>query len=115
MKRYLAILFFVMLSTLVVFGGRKLSIMELCGKASIEYEMLDESLIRIDADNVDDLLGYLNINNLSKNEVSDREIIEGYSSKLNGYKYIDGFRINIQISVFDDYALVGSPLIDGSF
>lgn len=115
MKRYLAIVFCVLMSILALFGGGKMSIEEVCGSAGVGYEVVDKNIVKIDSKDVDVFLEYLGAKIISKFDVSDRSIIEGYSSKLGGYKYIDGFRINIQISILDDYALIGSPLINGSF
>lgn len=115
MKRYLAIVFCVLMSTLTLYGGGKMSIEDVCGNTGVKYEAVDKNIVKVDECDVDILLGYLGVKIISKFEVSDRFIIEGYSTKLGGYKYIDGFRVNIQISISDDYALVGSPLINGSF
>lgn len=115
MKRYLAIMLCIMLSILVYFGGNKLGLLDACGRAGVGYELMDKNLVKIDVENVEDILEYLDIETISKTSISDRVIIEGYSSKLEGYRCVDGMRVNIQISVGEDYALLGSPLINGSF
>jgi len=47
--------------------------------------------------------------------LSDRRVIEGYSNKLNSYIVIDGKKVNIQLSIYDDLIVVGYPLIFNSF
>ena len=47
--------------------------------------------------------------------IFDRKIIEGYCPDLNKYMVIDGVRVNIQISYYDNKMIIGYPLIMQSF
>lgn len=42
-------------------------------------------------------------------------VIYGYSNKINTSLDVDGEEINIQIACYDDYCVIGWPLILGSF
>lgn len=69
---------------------------------------------KIFEENFDDFFAKLDIEILSKNEVADRVIIEGYDSTLSNYIIRNGRRVNMQISVSDEI-LIGYPLIKNSF
>ena len=55
------------------------------------------------------------MNVLSKTVLEDRVIIEGYTNKIKSYFVLNNLKVNIQISIFNGEAIVGSPLIDNSF
>lgn len=63
----------------------------------------------------DDVSRALNLFVYSDKILSDRRVLEGYSNKLNSYIVIDGRKVNIQLSIYDDLIVVGYPLIFNSF
>lgn len=71
--------------------------------------------LELDASSLNKLTSFLNLEVVNKNEISDRVIIEGYSNKLKDYVVINGRKVNIQLSIFDNKIIMGYPLINGSF
>lgn len=114
MKKYLYFLFVLIFILLVLLCDNRTfdNVISCIGIAcSNDYQ----GAVGISPNNVDELLNKLDVKVVSKFKVSERLIIEGYTTKIANYIVIDGRKINVQISVSDDVALVGSPLIDGSF
>jgi len=66
-------------------------------------------------DNIDELMSRLNLNVVSERVISDRVIIEGYSSLINDYVVVNNHKVNVQMCLLEDKILVGVPLIKGSF
>lgn len=83
-------------------------------------ENYDYSIIGIDQyqiSNIDyqELIKNLNVEVVQENVVSDRLIIEGYVSSIDDYVVLNGRKVNIQLSVFDNNIILGVPLIKESF
>lgn len=57
----------------------------------------------------------LNLKIISCGEVAGRLVLTGFSSKLRKFVYVNGQRVNVQVSLSTDLVKVGSPLILGSF
>lgn len=57
----------------------------------------------------------LNLKIISCEEIAGRLVLTGFSSKLRKFNYVNGKRVNVQISLSTDIVKVGSPLILGSF
>ena len=57
----------------------------------------------------------LNLKIISCEEVAGRLVLTGFSSKLRKFNYVNGQRVNVQVSLSTDLVKVGSPLILGSF
>ena len=57
----------------------------------------------------------LNLKIISCEEISGRLVITGFSNKLSKFAYVNGKRINVQVSLSAEIVKVGSPLILGSF
>lgn len=95
------------------------NLIEYVYKASVSAEVLvdkfNEKLIKIDVDKLDDFIDGLYLQNYNEFILEDRIIIEGYSNKIIPNIISSNKKINIQISIFDGYCLVGSPLIKNSF
>ena len=115
---------FIVFSMLILLAGLNFSFMQSelfysADKSSIDYEIISKKnnqfLIKISSDDIDRFLVGLGLQNVSQNFTCDRMIIEGYTEMISNSININSRKINIQVSVFDDYALVGSPLIYDSF
>lgn len=115
MKRYFAILFCVCTLLLIVFSGRDITLLGMIKNANIDASFESDNLAKIDIDDLCSLLSSLDVEIVSKNKVEDRIIIEGYSPKINNGILVNGFKINLQLSISDNVVIVGSPLIYGSF
>lgn len=114
MKKYLCVIFVVFIAILIIFGNY--DTLESCVVSTgVDYVDLGNGVIEIDANNYDDFINELDVDIISKFEVSDRVIIEGYSPRIKDYLVINGFKVNIQISMSDKSVIIGSPLINGSF
>lgn len=72
-------------------------------------------VLELDANSLNKLSNFLNLEVVNKNEISDRLIIEGYSNKLKDYIVINGRKVNVQLSISDGKIIMGYPLINGSF
>lgn len=72
-------------------------------------------VLELDANSLNKLSNFLNLEIVNENEISDRLIIEGYSNKLKDYIVINGRKVNVQLSISDDKIIMGYPLINGSF
>lgn len=72
-------------------------------------------VVKISCDDIDEFFSLLNVEICNSFYKSDRKIIEGYCSKFNNFVVSNNRKINIQISICDDYVLIGSPLIKNSF
>jgi len=76
----------------------------------------DSFLIEFNSVYLDEFLSSINLQNRSSKIISDRVIIEGYSSLINVKSLnINNKKINTQISIFEDKVMVGCPLIYNSF
>ncbi len=114
MKKYISLLFIICMLVFVFYRsyydfevGLNLS--------GIYGEWLDKNTIRVEGINYNDILDKLDVEITNKFDVSDRLIIEGYSSRFTDYILVDSYRVNIQMSICEDYILLGSPLIKNSF
>lgn len=85
-----------------------------CEYDIIEYYDNGDMTLQISGDDIDKILNELCVEIIEKNYVSDRCIIEGYTSKLNKYIVKSGRKVNLQISISDS-VIVGYPLIKNSF
>ena len=65
--------------------------------------------------NLNEFLNNSNTNIVQKDVLCDRSIIYAYCNKLDKYVYVAGKRVNLQVSVDNDYVYIGYPLITGSF
>ena len=114
MKKYLCVIFVVFIAILIIFGNYD-TLESRVSSTGVDYVNLGNGVIEIDANNYDDFINELDVDIISKFEVSDRVIIEGYSPRIKDYLVINGFKVNVQISISDDSVIIGSPLINGSF
>lgn len=78
-------------------------------------DKFDEKLIKVNNLNIDDFIDCISLQNCKKFVIEDRVVIEGYSNKINNYIVLNDNKINIQISIFSDYCLIGCPLINIAF
>jgi len=81
----------------------------------IKYSVLDTGDICIDGQNIDEILDIFNVEIVSKKYVSGRVVIEGYSSDIKDHFLLNNLRVNIQLSIYGDSIILGTPLIKGSF
>ena len=70
---------------------------------------------RVDAFDLSNFSELLDLKIYSCEEVSNRLVLTGFSSKLKKFVYVSGKRVNVQVSICSDFVKVGSPLILGSF
>ena len=118
MKRMVSlIIVFVIVLLLYFFNFTNLNLMLKVQGFDVEiFEYNDNyQRLELDASSLNKLTSFLNLEVVNKNEISDRVIIEGYSNKLKDYVFIDGRKVNIQLSIFDNKIIMGYPLINGSF
>ncbi len=118
MCRCLSFIVLLMMGFLFFFDSEKSLITCACDEikdVEILVDNFNEKLIQVNADNIDDFVAFLNLQNFKKIKLEDRIIMEGYSNRIKGYIVSNNKKINIQISVGKDLCLVGSPLINGSF
>ena len=105
------------ISLLYFFNFTNLNLMRKVQGFEVEnFEYNDNyQTLELDASSLNKLTSFLNLEVVNKNEISDRVIIEGYSNKLKDYVVINGRKVNIQLSIFDNKIIMGYPLINGSF
>lgn len=118
MKRMVSlIIVFVIVLLLYFFNFTNLNLMLKVQGFDVEnFEYNDNyQTLELDASSLNKLTSFLNLEVVNKNEISDRVIIEGYSYKLKDYVVINGRKVNIQLSIFDNKIIMGYPLINGSF
>ena len=118
MKRYLAILIVCVISILYCFqfdDSLDDFIEKLYYCDNIVVVKVDDNLLTFEDVNLQQVINELCLDNVSEFYMEDRLIIEGYTSKFNDYKLINGEKINVQISVCEDVCLMGYPLIKNSF
>lgn len=95
------------------------SLINMTNNIGVEYEIIEDDnksqVIKISDYNFAEIMSKMDIEIVSLKEVSGRTIIEGYSSNLNDYIVINNRKVNMQMSISDDYILIGYPLIKNSF
>ena len=114
MKKYLCLVLIISLFILGCFSLEREMVSCVSG-CNIDYEMIDDNTIKIHENNLQNFIKKLDISILRISDISDRKIMEGYTSKFDNYFIIDDLKINVQISIADGVAIIGSPLIFGSF
>ncbi len=57
----------------------------------------------------------LNAKIIKTEQINNASIIYAYSSAINSYVTIDGKKVNLQLACYDDYCVIGWPLILGSY
>ena len=117
MKKYFAFIIIFTLAILSCFNIKNLSSIINKNKIDIDNFSIksDNEIMYFSRDKLEEILKELSIEIHSKKEVSDRTIIEGYTSKISDYIVVNNFKTNIQISYNDVGVIVGTPLIDESF
>lgn len=84
-----------------------------------DYEYFDDNgnevIVLDNLGQVEDVINMLSVDVLYSAHCSDRLIIEGYTNKISKYTSLNGFKVNIQMSISRDSIILGSPLIKGSF
>ena len=117
MKKYFAFIIIFTLAILSCFNIKNLSSIINKNKIDIgNFSIKSENeIMYFSRDKLEEILKDLNMEIHSKKEVSDRTIIEGYTSKISNYIVVNNFKTNIQISYNDVGVIVGTPLIDESF
>lgn len=117
MKKYFAFIIIFTLAILSCFNIKNLSSIINKNKIDIDNFSIksENEIMYFSRDKLEEILKDLNMEIHSKKEVSDRIIIEGYTSKISNYIVVNNFKTNIQISYNDDGVIIGTPLIDGSF
>ncbi len=114
MKKYLCFVLMGFLFLLVYFSQER-EMVNCVNSCNIDYEIVNQNTIKIDENNLQKFIKNLDINILRISDISGRQIIEGYTTKFDDYFVINNLKINIQISLSDGVAIIGSPLIFGSF
>lgn len=117
MKRYLSLIVIIFFVVISLFGVKNLyQELNMCG---VEINSFcsegDSEIVYLDANQVDNLLDSLNVEIHSKKDIAGRTIIEGYSQKLEKFIISNNLKTNIQIAIEGEEAIVGYPLISGSF
>ena len=51
----------------------------------------------------------------TENLPTGTQVFYAYTDKINSYVSVDGKKVNIQIAYYEDYSVIGWPLILGSF
>lgn len=118
MKRMVSlIIVFVIVFLLYFFNFTNLNLMLKVQGFDVENFVYNDNYqtLELDASSLNKLTSFLNLEVVNKNEISDRVVIEGYSNKLKDYVVINGRKVNIQLSIFDNKIIMGYPLINGSF
>ena len=65
--------------------------------------------------NLEHFKNELNLKIISCEEVAGRLVLTGFSNKIRKFVYVNGERVNVQVSLATDIVKVGSPLILGAF
>lgn len=116
MKRYFALTIICVIVVLSCFNYFSLfSILNEREISPTSFEISSGEVVHLNIDDLDVVLNALNLEVHSKQEISGRTIIEGYSAKLSDYIVIDNMKTNIQIAISEDDLIVGYPLINSSF
>ena len=118
MKRFLPLCLVVLCIVICMFVGRgdfyKYS-SQLCCGYSILVNKDNHQVVELYDVSLCDVLDNFNVEVVSKLELDGRIVVEGWSNLLNGGVSVNGLKVNIQISFFDNKCIVGTPLIDGAF
>lgn len=114
MRKYLCLVLLLSLFALSLFSLDRSVVCGVCN-SNISYEFIDDNTVKIPEENLEIFIEKLDINILRINSIFDRKIIEGYTTKIKDYFVVDNLKINVQISVYDGVAIIGSPLILGGF
>lgn len=117
MRKYFAIILLFSLVVLSYFNVKNLANVVNTNNISIDNIENNSSsnIMFFKIDELDNIINSLGLEIHSKNYVSDRLIIEGYSQKLSNYVVVNNLKTNIQISVDGEKIIVGYPLIKDSF
>ena len=114
MKKYLSLLFVIVVALLTYFSYEKEYSNQVINFTK-RHNTVYSDVLKMDDGLVDDFIREFDVNVLSKTVLEDRVIIEGYTKKIKSYFVLNNLKVNIQISIFNGEAIVGSPLIDNSF
>lgn len=118
MKRIVSLsIIFIMVLLLYFFNFTNLNLMLKVQGFDVNNFVYNENfqVLELDANSLNKLSNFLNLEIVNENEISDRLIIEGYSNKLKDYIVINGRKVNVQLSISGDKIIMGYPLINGSF
>ncbi len=108
---------FVMFCFIVVclFTMRDITLYSILMDANIDCVFSDNmNCIECDLD-ISTLCSVLSLDNIHYCYVGSSLVCEGYTAKLHDYKVVNGKKVNIQMSYFDEKLVVGYPLIYNSF
>ena len=86
-------------------------------KTNTNLALVYGQTISTDINNIDinAFLCDINANIKEEQTLCDRHIVYAYSNVLKDFVYVNGARVNLQISVDEDRVYIGYPLIMGSF
>lgn len=119
MKRFTAILVLLFLSILYCVNAQNITLYSIAKSCDENVELCDDEgdfqVVEISNEKIDQLISDINLQIINRFEIEDRIIIEGYTDVLKDYTLINNIKINIQISIGEDFCLVGYPLIKNSF
>ena len=113
--------FYLLLMVIVVFvvngfvKKNSYEIGELLREFDIHYTYIGDDVVSVDGGDVYGLIECLDVEVYDVFNIDGRVIFEGYCSYIKNSTSVGGKKTNIQISVVEDYMLIGSPLIDCSF
>lgn len=118
MRKFLVAIFIVFIAILYAFSGgvgldKSLDSIG-CDYSVIDYYDDGSMTLLVASEDVENILKFLCVEVVESKEISNRYIIEGYTSCLNNYILKNGRKINLQIAISDN-VLLGYPLIKNSF
>ncbi|MGN0961371.1 MAG: hypothetical protein ACI4PF_04140 [Christensenellales bacterium] len=118
MKKILALILIITMSLISYVYSEK-NLINIIASYCETYEIIEDDnsyqVVKINNEKYENIFELLDIEMVSKKEVSGRIIVEGYTSKLNNNLIINNRKVNIQISLDNDSLIIGSPLIKNSF
>lgn len=119
MKRFLCLVLSLSITILLCFFKINISLLSTIKSSEISYEILDldkdNQVVKINDFDLDKVCKNLCLEVVNSYTCEDRKIIEGYSNKLSNFIIVDGRKVNIQISTFDNSSIIGYPFIKNSF
>lgn len=116
--RVVSILIFIAMFVLLVCDNSK-NFIDAVSANCKDFEIVeldgDSSIVLLSLSDWEKLKNDLAVEFVYVNNIADRQVIECYSSRINGGVVINGKKVNLQVAINDDKCLIGCPLIKNSF